>query len=233
VFVWLAFRWLLRSDPGAKDRPSSARDGPVLALALAAQEGAAAQTGWRHVRTGVAELLTDADADTARRAAARLERFAQVLRAVAPVTPTDTQGALVLAVADEGLFASLRPRRGGRAFEVDGFVQGGAARTIVAVSLAAQRPDALETLDHEYVHLALNGALPAQPLWLAEGLAELFSAWSEGEGGVSVGLPRPAHVRLLRSAACSRWSGCWPRATPRRSSWKPTRDPFSTRSPGR
>ena len=188
---------------------AAAVTGAVLALALFAQGlawGRLAQevnpgpptTSWRHVRTPVGELLTDADPEAAQRAAARLQRFAQVLRAAAPVEPMDTQGALVLAIADDGLFASLRPGRGGRAFEVDGFVQGGAARTMVAVNLGARRPDPLETLDHEYVHLALNGALPAQPLWIAEGLAEVFSAWREDEGGALVGVTRPEHVRLLR-----------------------------------
>ena len=167
-----------------------------MALALFAQ--AATGRSWWRARTPVGELLTDADPETARRAAQRLQRFAQALRSAAPVAPMDTDGAMVLALADADAYASLRPRHGGRVLEVDGFVQGGASRTIVALNIAAGRADPLETLDHEYVHIALNGALPAQPLWLAEGLAELLSAWTEDESGVRVGLGRPGHVRLLK-----------------------------------
>jgi tetratricopeptide (TPR) repeat protein len=174
--------------------------GLLLALGLAAQEAQAAppaRGSWLRLRTGVAELVTDARPELAREAARRLQRFAEVLRVAAPVTPRDTRGALVLALSDQGTFAALRPGRGGRAFEVDGFVQGGADRTMVAVNLAARRPDPLQTLEHEYVHLALNGALPAQPAWLAEGLAELLSDWREDESGVRVGGVRAEHLRVL------------------------------------
>jgi tetratricopeptide (TPR) repeat protein len=107
----------------------------------------------------------------------------------------------VLALARESTFAAVQPGNGRRAYEVDGFVQGGPVRTLVAVNLAAPRPEPLETLDHEYVHLALGGALPAQPLWVSEGLAELLSDWHEADGVVLVGGSRPEHVRLLAERA--------------------------------
>lgn len=160
---------------------------------------AATPAGWVVVSTPDGELVTDAEPEVARQAAERLQRFAQVLRAAAPVPPLDTRRAVILAFAGAGAFETVRPRQGARAFEVDGFVQGGPVRTLAVVNLSADRPDPMGTLDHEYVHLALNGALPAQPPWLAEGLAEVLSDWHEDEAGAAVGSLRPEHVRVLLS----------------------------------
>jgi hypothetical protein len=157
--------------------------------------------GWVHLRRPQFELLTDAGPARAEAAAARLSRFREVLQRVALVPPLDTAGrALVVAYADEGDFDAVRPRHQGRAHAVDGFVQGGPGQALIAVKLASPRDEPLETLDHEYVHLALNGALPAQPLWVAEGLAQLYSRWDEPAGGdgVRVGGVRTAEVQLLR-----------------------------------
>lgn len=149
--------------------------------------------------TPAGELISDAEPALAREAARRLLRFAALLPLAAPVAPLDTRHAVILALADGDAFGALRPRDGSRASEVDGFVQGGSARALAVVNLGSSRSDPLETLDHEYVHLALNGALPAQPAWVAEGLAEVLSEWSEDESGVSIGGRRAEHAALLLS----------------------------------
>jgi tetratricopeptide (TPR) repeat protein len=170
--------------------------------ASAAQPPAPADAGgsaWVRVRRPQFELVTDAPAARAEEAAARLARFRDVLTRVAVVPPLDTSGrALVVAFTDGGGFDAVRPRHQGRAHAVDGFVLGGPGPTLIAVDLSSGRPDPLETLDHEYVHLALNGALPAQPLWVAEGLAMLYSDWhGDAAGRVTVAGARPPEVRLL------------------------------------
>ena len=171
--------------------------GPA-ALALVLAAAADGDPVWHQARTPAIEILTDAPAARAAEAAARVERLRAVLAQVAPVPPLDTSDALVLLVSDEAAYRALRPRRDGTAYEVDGFVQGGGPRPLVAARLDGAAPDPLRVLDHEYVHLALNGALPAQPLWVSEGLAELYSDWREDQGGVHLGDLRPENVRLLR-----------------------------------
>ena len=51
---------------------------------------------------------------------------------------------------------------------------------------------------HEYAHVLLNRTLSAQPLWLAEGLAEVFARWTPSGAGALVGRPAPDHLRRLQ-----------------------------------
>ena len=154
---------------------------------------------WVRVRTGHFELLSDGGAAAARPAAAALVRFDRVLKEVLPEPAAAGDGPLVvLGFTNDESFRSCVPRHGGEPRAVDGFFQGGTARRFIAVNLRAERPDPYDALYHEYAHLALNRSLPAQPAWVAEGLAELFSAWAPAGADARVGLPRPEHLALLR-----------------------------------
>ncbi len=173
------------------------------AVAAAAAGGAPAAgadaRGWARVRSAHFDLLSDGGADAARPAAAALARFRRVLEALLPAPRADAEGPLVvLAFTSEDSFRDCVPRRGGEPRAVDGFFQGGTARRFIAVNLRAERADPYDALYHEYAHLALNRALPAQPAWVAEGLAELYSAWEPAGVDARVGLTRPEHMALLR-----------------------------------
>jgi len=56
------------------------------------------------------------------------------------------------------------------------------------------------TAEHEYAHLVLNQSLPAQPVWVAEGLAELLSDGVFAGPEALLGADRPDHEALLRQA---------------------------------
>lgn len=61
-----------------------------------------------------------------------------------------------------------------------------------------RRRSASETVFHEYVHHLLSGAAPGLPLWLEEGLAELYQTFEVAGGTARVGLPIDAHLAGLR-----------------------------------
>jgi tetratricopeptide (TPR) repeat protein len=174
----------------------------ALATALAASlvPGASpAAAEWVRVRTPHFDLLSDGGAAAARPAAAALARFHRVLEGLLPAPPGMPDGPLVvLAFTSEGSFRSYVPQHGGEPRSVDGFFQGGTARRFIGVNLRSERPDPYDALYHEYAHLALNRVLPAQPAWVAEGLAEMYSAWEPAGADARVGRPRPDHLALLR-----------------------------------
>lgn len=176
----------------------------ALTVGLAAAGGLAPATaaearGWARARTAHFDLLSDGGAATALPAAAALARFRRVLEELLPAPRPEAEGPIVvLAFTSEDAFRACVPRRGGEPRAVDGFFQGGTARRFIAVNLRAERADPYDALYHEYAHLALNRSLPAQPAWVAEGLAELYSAWAPAGADARVGLPRPEHIALLR-----------------------------------
>ena len=196
----------------------------ALAVSLATSPAvvAAPEVGWSRVRSARFELLTDGGAAEALAAAAALARFDRVLEQLIPQRRADPGDPIVvLAFRDGDAFARFVPRHAGAPREVDGFFQGGTARCYIAFNLRAERTDPYDALYHEYAHLALNRFLPAQPAWVAEGLAEMYAAWQPagGPGGTGgspqleerarihsaraeearVGLARPEHLGLLRA----------------------------------
>jgi tetratricopeptide (TPR) repeat protein len=173
---------------------------PVLAFALgvvAAPTDAA--PGWVRVRTAHLDVLSDAPEADARALAARLERFRGGALALLAAAPLEEESpTVVLAFRDAASFAPFRPLYEGRTQDVDGFSVGGSDSGYIALQLGTGRRDPFETAYHEYAHLILNRTLPAQPVWLGEGLAEVLSAWEDGGTESRFGLDRPEHVALLQ-----------------------------------
>jgi tetratricopeptide (TPR) repeat protein len=152
----------------------------VLALVAPAWSAPSAAEPWTLVRSPHIEVASDAGGDVAGEAARRLERLRDVLGRLLPSPePEDGPPIRVLLLRDATELAPLVPADRGRADDVAGFFLTGTDGPLVAVSLSAASgdtaPERFRTLDHEYAHLHLNASLPAQPVWVAEGLAEALS----------------------------------------------------------
>ncbi len=61
----------------------------------------------------------------------------------------------------------------------------------------ARRREATLTVYHEYVHTVLRNNLPGLPLWLEEGLAELYSTFEIVDGQGQIGRPLKRHLQEL------------------------------------
>ena len=171
---------------------------PLLLCILALAPSARGED-WVRVRSAHFEVLSDAAPERARGVAVALERFRRVMAAVLGRGPGRVDPpTVVVAFRDQDSFAPFRPVYRGRSQEVEGYFQAGSDRDYIAVSLGSDPRDAGETLFHEYAHVLLNRTLSAQPLWLAEGLAEVFSRWSAGDGEALVGRPAADHLRRLQ-----------------------------------
>jgi tetratricopeptide (TPR) repeat protein len=150
------------------------------------------------VRSAHFEVLSDAAPEQARGVAVSLERFRRVLAAVLGRGPGSVDPpTVVVAFRDQDSFAPFRPLYRGRSQEVEGYFQAGSDRDYIAASLGTDARETRETVSHEYAHVLLNRTLSAQPLWLAEGLAEVFSRWTAGDAEALVGHPAPEHLRRL------------------------------------
>ena len=171
---------------------------PLLLCLLALAPSARAEE-WVRVRSAHFEVLSDAAPERARTVAVGLERFRRVMAAVLGRAPErDDPPTIVVAFRDQDSFAPFRPLYRGRTQDVEGYFQAGSDRDYIAASLGSDGQEASETLFHEYAHVVLNRTLSAQPLWLSEGLAEVFSRWTAADAGALVGLPAPDHLRRLQ-----------------------------------
>lgn len=161
--------------------------GSILAVALASGGAADEYPEWSRARTPHFEVLTDAGQPMARHAAERLERLRVALQALFPPRATGERRIVAMLLARRATFEPLVPRRHAQARKVAGFFQGGGEWDTIVAQLSLEPPGPYAALDHEYAHVVLNRSLPAQPLWVAEGLAELLSDATEGHGEVRLG----------------------------------------------
>ena len=149
--------------------------GPMLAVAVASGGAADPDPGWHRARSAHFEILTDAGEPLARHAAERLERLRAALETLFPPRTTGERRIVAMLLARRSSFEPLVPRRHAQARKVAGFFQGGGEWDTIVAQLSLERRGPFAVLDHEYAHIVLNRSLPAQPLWVAEGLAELLS----------------------------------------------------------
>jgi tetratricopeptide (TPR) repeat protein len=134
---------------------------------------AAADEEWVRVRSPHFEVLSDAGEAPAREVARRLERLREVFLELFPARETAERPITLLILEDRRRFARLTP--GARRGEVGGFFQGGSDRDYAVLHLSPERARPFAAAEHEYAHLILNRSLRAQPVWVAEGLADLLS----------------------------------------------------------
>jgi tetratricopeptide (TPR) repeat protein len=168
------------------------------AAAFGASSAGAVQTSsWSRIRTAHVELLTDGSPETGRTLGRELERFERTVSSLAPAPGEDVPPIVLYAFRDLDSFRPFLPEFRGRAQEVGGFAQVGEDGAIAALDLTAD-DDRTATAFHELTHLLLGRFLPPPPPWLAEGLAEYFSAARREPGALVVGVDRPEHIRRLQ-----------------------------------
>lgn len=180
-------------------RPRRLFLGLATVLSLSAPAPVPAEDAWVRVRSPHFQVLSDAAPERARTVAVRLEQFRLVLTGILGRTPEATDPpTVVVAFRDQASFAPFLPLYRGRRQDVEGYFQAGSDSDYIAVRLGSTADEANETVGHEYAHVLLNRTLSAQPLWLAEGLAEVLSRWTLSGTKARVGLPAPDHLRRLQ-----------------------------------
>jgi tetratricopeptide (TPR) repeat protein len=169
----------------------------LAAVALLSAPAVADDT-WVRVRSTHFEVLSDAGEAPAREAARRLERLRVVLQHLFPSALEVRRPITLLVIESRARFSSLVPRSGDRGRDLTGFFQGGSERDYAVLHLSPLRRHPFEAAEHEYTHLVLNGTLPAQPVWVAEGLADLLSGGLLDGDEARLGASRPEYETLLR-----------------------------------
>jgi tetratricopeptide (TPR) repeat protein len=176
-----------------------------IALALAAMAvGAplaaspAGDLAWVRVRSPHFEVLSDAGPAPAREAALRLERLRVVLLQLFPASEGVRRPITLLVLESRARFTSLAPGGSDGRRALAGFFQGGRERDYAVLHLSPDSVRPFEPAEHEFAHLILNGSLPAQPVWVAEGLADLLSDAILDDREARLGSGRPEYAALLR-----------------------------------
>ena len=186
----------------------------IIALILAAlctlQSGAAqaqprllagpqTRDTWRSVRTNNMFVIGNADPEKLRQVAVWLEFFHRSFARLISRNVIDSSvPTTVIVFRDEATFRPFKPIYQGRVANVSGYFQPGDDINYIAISLDERDRDPFGTAFHEYVHLHLKDNIPGAPLWLNEGLAELYGSLQFSGNDALLGAPIPYYIQHLR-----------------------------------
>jgi Tfp pilus assembly protein PilF len=191
--AWLAALMALATPLAAQP---SAR-APLAASTTAASEEID-PAAWHRVITTHYDLLGELPARTLRGLAVDLEALESLLGALNPDQSILSPRAQVIVFASEAGFARHAPLTAEeRPAPVSGFFLSHPHGDFVVVSAAAE-PDVRRVLHHEVLHRFVRHHLPEAPLWLNEGLAELYSTLEVDDGTAWLGRQVIEHVVRLQ-----------------------------------
>lgn len=170
------------------------RSSLVLGLAFLPWVSAAPDESWITLRTPHFELITDAGERYSPGLLLHLEQLRSLFLTHASA-PESSNEPPVRIVAFRSAAEYLRYRKDDTA---DAYYIAAPGRDYIVMPLT--RVEDFRTAAHEYAHSAIHRAGLRLPLWLSEGIAEVFSTVVFQNGQATVGNPNPGRMQALQHA---------------------------------
>lgn len=168
----------------------------VACLALALVPARADAAKWMRLRSPHFTVVGDVGVRELTQVAREVEGFRSVFGAALPnatvATPVPTT---IIVFGSDAAFTPFKPLVNGKPMEfLGGYFQAGEDANYIAVKLAGGEGD-YSLIFHEYSHALISASVRDMPVWLNEGLSEVYSTFAERDGGRSalIGVPPEAH----------------------------------------
>jgi tetratricopeptide (TPR) repeat protein len=167
--------------------------GVALTLAAAAFAG----DRWITARSPHFEMYSCAPEGDSRELLNKLEQFRAAVLAICSVPRFHDAKATIVLFATNRQFESYKPRRDGKPATASAFCIDNAGETTIATAADNDPEQTDAALFRQYLHLLLAAGGNEPPVWLDDGLAELFSTFKiEGDSFI-LGAGRPAPTETL------------------------------------
>jgi tetratricopeptide (TPR) repeat protein len=168
-----------------------------LAVVLSAAP-ARAKDKWINLTTKNFNIISNADEGETRKLALKLEQFHYVFSKLFKLPAVRAVPTTVMVFKNDGSFKPYKPLYNGKPSNVAGYFQPGQDENLIALDISANDQRPMSVIYHEYTHLLTSVTPREWPLWLKEGLAELYSSFDVKDNKVTLGAPIDNHVFLLR-----------------------------------
>jgi len=168
-----------------------------LVVALQATP-ASAKDKWINLTTKNFNIISNADEGGTRRLALKLEQFHFVFSKLFNLPLERGVPTTVMVFKHDGSFKPYKPLYNGKPANLAGYFQSGQDENIIAMDISANQEHPMSLIYHEYTHLLTSDTPRQWPVWLKEGLAELYSSFDVDDNKVTLGSPISRHVMLLR-----------------------------------
>ena len=164
---------------------------------------ATAWAKWTRLSSEHFVFVGDASERQIRDIAQRLEQFRDVVgRVFSDDVNSSPVRTVVVVFQNDKSFTPFKPVFQGRPVAVAGYFVGAEDANYIAVN-AQQDSDAYGVIFHEYAHFLTSNAIGVTPVWLNEGLAELYETFEASNGGKTalIGRPSRQNLQLLQTSA--------------------------------
>jgi tetratricopeptide (TPR) repeat protein len=129
---------------------------------------------------------------------ARLEQFHVAYSSLAGTQAVASPPIVVLAFPDHATLEQFVPLYQGKPTTLSGFFHRGTDENLIVLSLTNRSGGGLETIFHEFAHLLLRHNQRLWPLWLSEGMADMYASFEvTEEHWIRIGKPREAYLPVL------------------------------------
>jgi len=168
-------------------------------LALAALNRPVAQRPWFATQTAHFSVFSCGAPQSVFQVAARFEQFCQAYDSLAGAAAITSPPIVVLAFPDPESMKPFLPLYHDQPEPIAAFFNHGYDENLIVLSLPKNPADLnqFNVIFHEYTHLLLRRNDRVWPLWLKEGMAEIYSTFTTAGNTAFIALPIEPHLHLL------------------------------------
>ena len=157
-----------------------------------------AQRPWVEVSTAHFNFYGCGPIGSVYKLAARLEQFSSAYAQLAGAQAVASPPIIVMVFPDRQALEPFLPLYHGRPATISAFFQRGLGENLIALALPEPGyPLDLDVIFHEYAHFLFRRNDRVWPLWLKEGMAEIYSTFATSGRYAQIGAPIPDHLRVL------------------------------------
>ena len=171
----------------------------TLCAAVTPEIQAVAQKHWFAVRTAHFNIFSCGPNEEVSRLADRLEQFHDAYFLLAGAQAVSSPPVVVLAFPDRHDMEPFLPLYQGKPANMDAFFRHGNDENLIVLALMNLEGRTLQTIFHEYSHLLFRNNEQIWPIWLCEGMAEIYGTFELVGYEARVGKRIENHVQVLRS----------------------------------
>jgi tetratricopeptide (TPR) repeat protein len=131
--------------------------------------------------------------------AARLEQFCEAYSRLAGANAVASPPTIVMAFPDEQSMKPFLPLYEGKPGNLSGFFNRNSDENLIVLALppANSNSPGMEVIFHEYAHLLFRRNDRIWPIWMKEGMAEIYSTFEATGRQAQIARPIDRHLRLL------------------------------------